>query len=82
MTTVKRAFIAGAVCDHCGAQDRVQRCKRDGEDDYWMECVVCGWRMDMPSAPDISNSPTAKVNANLSKPLQEAPTLKPLETRK
>lgn len=79
---VIRAFIAGAVCDNCGAQDRVQRCKNEGDDDYWMECIVCGWRMDMPSEPDVGMDPKAKVNANLGKALDQVPSLKPLEHRK
>lgn len=49
---IKRVFIAGAICGKCGAMDRVQRCKSDDHDDYWMECLVCGMKQEMRSEPD------------------------------
>lgn len=44
---IKKVFIAGAICSHCGAIDRIQRCKDDACDDYWMECRVCGMRQSL-----------------------------------
>lgn len=73
---VKRAFIAGAVCEGCGAMDRVQRCKNEGDEDYWMECVKCGWKQSMPTQPEEG---PVQVNANNAS--DTAPTLKPLEHR-
>lgn len=55
---IKKVFIAGAVCNHCGAIDRVQRCKSDDSDDYWMECRVCGMRQEMPTAEEAEATPT------------------------
>ncbi len=78
---VIRAFIAGAVCDNCGAMDRVQRCKNEGDDEYWMECVLCGWQKHMSCEPDVGMKPEERVNSNLAKPLDAAPALKPLKHR-
>lgn len=38
--TIKRQFIAGAVCSSCGGVDKIQRCIEN--DVIWMECVACG----------------------------------------
>ena len=49
--SIKRVFIAGAACQQCGQIDKIQRCKDDASDDYWMECVACGFRQEMPAEP-------------------------------
>jgi uncharacterized metal-binding protein (TIGR02443 family) len=40
---IKR-FIAGAVCQHCGAQDKVRAWEDDNEKLMCRECVSCGYR--------------------------------------
>lgn len=49
--TVKKRFIAGAVCPKCSAMDRIVM-YREGESDY-RECVACGFKdeMRLQSAP-------------------------------
>lgn len=47
--TLKRRFIAGAVCPECGALDRIQRCE-DGAR-LWMECVACNMQRDLDAVP-------------------------------
>ena len=72
---IKRAFIAGAVCQKCGAIDRIQRCKDDSQEDYWMECVLCGFRQDLSTDPD------KEVKANTSWNEGEAAHLRELDHR-
>ena len=45
MTSVKKRFIAGAMCPRCKAMDRIVM-YREGEIDY-RECVECGFRDEM-----------------------------------
>jgi uncharacterized metal-binding protein (TIGR02443 family) len=73
--TVKRVFIAGAVCQKCGAIDRVQRCKDDTQDDYWIECVACGFRQELSTDPDQE----VKANDNWSD--ESVPQLRELDHR-
>lgn len=49
--TVKKRFIAGAVCPKCSAMDRVVM-YREGDADF-RECVECGFKdeMRLQSAP-------------------------------
>jgi len=43
---LKKQFIAGAKCTHCGAQDKVRLCREDGRE--WIECVACGYSEERP----------------------------------
>jgi uncharacterized metal-binding protein (TIGR02443 family) len=40
---IKR-FIAGAVCQQCGAQDKVRAWEDDSEKLMRLECVSCGYQ--------------------------------------
>lgn len=62
MAAIKRVFIAGAVCEQCGQIDKLQRCKSDTSDDYWMECFACGFRKDMPAEPKAEAVTSAAEN--------------------
>jgi uncharacterized metal-binding protein (TIGR02443 family) len=45
MTSVKKRFIAGAVCPRCKATDRIVMYRVDDLD--YRECVECGFRDEM-----------------------------------
>lgn len=45
MTTVKKRFIAGAVCPRCKAMDRIVMYRQDDKD--FRECVECGFEDEM-----------------------------------
>lgn len=49
--TIKKRFIAGAVCPKCSAMDRIVM-YREGDSDF-RECVECGFKdeMRLQSAP-------------------------------
>lgn len=64
MTSVKRRFIAGAVCPRCAVMDRIVMFQEEG--DQYRECVSCGFREklvtdDAPREPEtrISRAPKA-----------------------
>jgi len=56
--TLKRQFIAGAVCPGCGQIDKVQRVS-DGEK-YWIVCVACGLEKDLDAEPEPTDTSNAK----------------------
>ena len=45
MSTVKKRFIAGAVCPRCSAMDRLVTYKENGKE--FRECVSCGFHDEM-----------------------------------
>lgn len=59
MTTVKKRFIAGAVCPRCKATDRIVMYRIDDLD--YRECVECGFRDEMRFKPGVREIQT-RVN--------------------
>ncbi|MFT7387404.1 MAG: putative metal-binding protein (TIGR02443 family) [Candidatus Endobugula sp.] len=45
MSTVKKRFIAGAVCPRCSEMDRLVTYKEDGKE--FRECVSCDFHDEM-----------------------------------
>lgn len=70
--SVRKQFIAGAVCPQCNAEDRVRWCK--SEEREWLECVACGYEAEEPKAPDYPNEPKDK-------PVEEKPEVQVVELR-
>lgn len=44
MSTVKR-FVAGAVCPHCSASDRIRVYREN--DRLFQDCIACGFSAEM-----------------------------------
>jgi len=59
MTTVKKRFIAGAVCPRCKAADRILMYRIDDTD--FRECVECGFKDEMRFKPGVREIQT-RVN--------------------
>lgn len=57
--SVKKRFIAGAVCPKCSAMDRIQMYRIDGVD--YRECVECGFKDEMRFQPAVRELDT-RVN--------------------
>ena len=57
--TVKKRFIAGAVCPRCGEMDKLVTYKQDGE--QWRECVGCGFADKIRFTPNPQEL-TTRVN--------------------
>ena len=72
MATVKKRFIAGAVCPSCSAMDRIVM-YRDGERDF-RECVECGFKDEMRFKTSVRELDT-RVNQDEVKVAQETQVL-------
>jgi len=57
--SIKKRFIAGAVCPKCGAMDKIVN-YRDADKNY-RECVSCGFRDEILIAPQARELET-RVN--------------------
>lgn len=57
--SVKKRFIAGAVCPKCSAMDRIQMYRIDDVD--YRECVECGFKDEMRFKPVVRELDT-RVN--------------------
>lgn len=57
--SVKKRFIAGAVCPKCSAMDRIQMYRIDDVD--YRECVDCGFKDEMRFKPVVRELDT-RVN--------------------
>jgi len=59
--TVKR-FIAGAVCQACGRQDKVRAWEDPNAQAMRRECVACGYTDMLAHAPVSSEEIITRVN--------------------
>ncbi|AFU99626.1 YheV family putative zinc ribbon protein [Simiduia agarivorans] len=57
--SVKKRFIAGAICPKCSAMDRIQMYRIDDVD--YRECVDCGFKDEMRFKPVVRELDT-RVN--------------------
>ncbi|MDN3638022.1 YheV family putative zinc ribbon protein [Simiduia curdlanivorans] len=72
MVSVKKRFIAGAVCPSCSAMDRIVM-YREGESDF-RECVECGFKDEMRFKTAVRELDT-RVNQDEVKVAQETQVL-------
>ena len=73
MTTVKKRFIAGAVCPSCSAMDRIVM-YRLGDLDF-RECVECGFKDEMRFKAAVRELDT-RVNQDEEKLREETQVIK------
>ena len=57
MMSERRRFIAGAVCPHCRAEDRIVSYSED--ETNWIACVSCGFKqseaeMNKPKPKEVT----------------------------
>lgn len=70
--TVKKRFIAGALCPSCGAMDKIVN-YRD-EDKNYRECVACGFKDEIHLQPSARELET-RVNKTEQQKRQETQVL-------
>lgn len=63
--SVKRRFIAGAVCPRCAAMDKIVVFERDGS--AFRGCVACDFEEPQPELNPVDEMPTRVNQAELDK---------------
>jgi len=57
--SIKRRFVAGAVCPRCSEMDKLMVYNEEGKD--YRECVACGYKEEMHFKP-VARELETRVN--------------------